>query len=395
MTHRTAGIRRTRTTACSTKTPVSSRSCPTSSSGNYAALPGINWGRGNMLTPMIYDILVIQGIYGADTTTRAGDTVYGFNSTAGRNVFDFAWLTAQHVAPVLTIYDAGGNDTLDLSGFSANQSVDLTDGSMSDVGSLFNGDGTVGAALIGNLGIAFGAIIENAIGGSGNDTLRGNAAGNVLSGRAGNDTLHGADGNDVLDGGAGVNVPVRRRRARYRALRHRSAAGPDHRLDRPRQLGRHQRTGARRSRRARFDRGVPVQRFGRHGDLHRHASASASKAWPATIPWTGDAGDDIAVGRRQRPAGGLRRRQHPHRRRRHRCARCRHGHVRGLWRQADRLGQPWRAAVGGERSRQRHAGGRSCSSRTEGYRLSWTLDRYAIPQGASQVFRPALVGRRG
>ncbi|QLA20092.1 beta strand repeat-containing protein [Desulfolutivibrio sulfoxidireducens] len=45
--------------------------------------------------------------------------------------------------------------------------------------------------------------IENAIGGSGHDTLTGTSAANDLSGGAGNDTLTGGAGNDVLTGGAG------------------------------------------------------------------------------------------------------------------------------------------------------------------------------------------------
>ena len=65
-------------------------------------------------TPMVHDILTIQSIYGADTTTRTGDTTYGFNSNAGKEIFDFS----QNNTPVLSIYDAGGIDTLDLSGFS-------------------------------------------------------------------------------------------------------------------------------------------------------------------------------------------------------------------------------------------------------------------------------------
>ena len=40
-------------------------------------------------TPLIHDILAIQQIYGADMTTRTGDTTYGFNSNAGRDSFDF------------------------------------------------------------------------------------------------------------------------------------------------------------------------------------------------------------------------------------------------------------------------------------------------------------------
>ena len=40
-------------------------------------------------TPLLHDIYAIQQIYGTNLTTRAGDTVYGYNSTADRDVFDF------------------------------------------------------------------------------------------------------------------------------------------------------------------------------------------------------------------------------------------------------------------------------------------------------------------
>ena len=39
---------------------------------------------------MLHDVMTIQAKYGADYTTRAGDTVYGFNSTADKAVFDFS-----------------------------------------------------------------------------------------------------------------------------------------------------------------------------------------------------------------------------------------------------------------------------------------------------------------
>ena len=44
--------------------------------------------------------------------------------------------------------------------------------------------------------------IENVTGGSGNDTLTGDALANNFIGGAGTDLLKGAGGNDVLDGGA-------------------------------------------------------------------------------------------------------------------------------------------------------------------------------------------------
>ncbi len=58
------------------------------------------------------------------------------------------------------------------------------------------------------------SLIENALGGSGNDDISGNKANNVLIGNAGDDTLYGAggddrlmggDGNDHLRGGAGAD----------------------------------------------------------------------------------------------------------------------------------------------------------------------------------------------
>jgi Ca2+-binding RTX toxin-like protein len=47
---------------------------------------------------------------------------------------------------------------------------------------------------------------ENATGGSGNDTLIGNASANIFSGGAGDDSLSGGAGNDSLTGGAGTDT---------------------------------------------------------------------------------------------------------------------------------------------------------------------------------------------
>ena len=62
--------------------------------------------------------------------------------------------------------------------------------------------------MVGNVSIAKGAIIENAIGGSGNDLLIGNSVANELKGGAGNDILYGAGGADKLWGGAGSDTFV-------------------------------------------------------------------------------------------------------------------------------------------------------------------------------------------
>lgn len=144
-------------------------------------------------TPMLIDILAIQNIYGADYTTRSGDTTYGFNSNAGRDQFDF---TVSDV-PV-AIWDGGGIDTIDLSGFSRAQTLYLTEGDFS----------SVGQSMDNNLVIAYGTVIENAIGGSGDDIIYGNAADNYIRGGLGNDTVHISLGNDTLDGESGNDSVV-------------------------------------------------------------------------------------------------------------------------------------------------------------------------------------------
>jgi serralysin len=139
-------------------------------------------------TPMVYDVAAIQSVYGADLTTRSGDTVYGYHSTAGRDVFDFS----KNLSPVLTIWDAGGKDTLDFSGSADNQVLDLREGAYSSAGTFIN-----------NIGIAFGTRIENGVGGAGSDRLNGNGLANRLAGGAGADRLFGLAGADTLQGGAG------------------------------------------------------------------------------------------------------------------------------------------------------------------------------------------------
>ena len=128
-------------------------------------------------------------------STRTGDTVYGFNSTETSqwSPFDFS----VNEAPVVSIWDAGGNDTLDVSGWSVDQVIDLNEGAFSDVGGMTK-----------NVSIAFGAAIENAVGGQGSDTIIGNALANTLSGNNGNDLMFGGEGDDILIGGAGNDTLV-------------------------------------------------------------------------------------------------------------------------------------------------------------------------------------------
>ncbi len=125
-------------------------------------------------TPLLYDVAALQYLYGANMGTRTGDTVYGFNSTAGREVYDLSL----HPNSVFTIWDAGGNDTLDLSGFVTPSWIDLHEGGFSDT-----------LLLSDNISIAHGAVIENAVGGSNGDVIVANEAQNLLTGAGGGDTF--------------------------------------------------------------------------------------------------------------------------------------------------------------------------------------------------------------
>ncbi|MGC3743277.1 M10 family metallopeptidase C-terminal domain-containing protein, partial [Pseudomonas aeruginosa] len=65
--------------------------------------------------------------------TPTGDTVYGFNTHTER---DFYRATSSCSKLVFSVWDAGGNDTLDYSGFSQNQKINLNEKALSHVGGL-------------------------------------------------------------------------------------------------------------------------------------------------------------------------------------------------------------------------------------------------------------------
>lgn len=135
-------------------------------------------------TPMVYDILAIQRLYGANMTTRTGEDTYAFDPDAPS--FEAIW-------------DAGGTDTFSVASFANGCTVDLKPGAYSSLA-------YDGVALSSNIGIAFGCNIENALGGAGEDTLLGNELANGLDGGAGSDTLRGNGGTDTLAGGAGNDL---------------------------------------------------------------------------------------------------------------------------------------------------------------------------------------------
>ena len=165
---------------------------------NSYPVTGTNWGvvqdpvthlfyYNEPTTPMILDILAAQRLYGPATSgpLASGGQIFGFHSNIIGLIapyFDFTVNTH----PVITIWDGGLNNTLDLSGWSAPAAINLNPGTFSSVNGAVN-----------NIAIAAGTIIEAAIGGGGYDSIIGNSFNNVLTGGGGNDTINGAGGTDT------------------------------------------------------------------------------------------------------------------------------------------------------------------------------------------------------
>lgn len=177
--------------------------------GEYPVV-GTNWGefrdqlgggsiragtRSAPHTVMGLDIVAIQQLYGAPGSgPLSGGQIYGFNTNITgllRNFFDFG----MNKTPVVTLFNTGTGNSLDLSGFAQGQTINIFDGKFSSVGGLTN-----------NLYIAGGTRIDTVIGGSERDVITGNDAANRLIGNAGDDVIHGMGGDDWIEGGIGADT---------------------------------------------------------------------------------------------------------------------------------------------------------------------------------------------
>ena len=193
----------------------------------YSQFPGDTGAGDNAphhpTTFMQDDIAALQYMYGANygATANNTDTIYTWSTATGATSIN----GASQGAPVanyvlLTVWDGGGTDTYNFSNYTTNLSVDLNPGqwivldTTSPAASAFQranlGDNGSGGATyyargnIANAQIAPGSaagesrsLIENANGGSGNDTISGNFVANILRGNGGNDTMDGGDGIDT------------------------------------------------------------------------------------------------------------------------------------------------------------------------------------------------------
>jgi serralysin len=152
-----------------------------------------NVGYGYLGGLMAFDIAAIQDKYGVNESHATGNDTYTLKDVNAAGTY------------YSSIWDGGGTDEIVYAG-SRDANIDLRQATLQyEVG----GGGFVSYAngIYGGFTIANGVTIENATSGGGNDTLRGNSAGNRLDGGAGNDVLSLIDGgNDIGIGGEGNDV---------------------------------------------------------------------------------------------------------------------------------------------------------------------------------------------
>ena len=167
-------------------------------------------------TPMLLDIIAIQGIYGASNSAELGANTYTFDESRPM---------------MMTLVDNGGVDTFDLSAHARASIVNLTPGAFSSIAQWSTASQTAfwtarfpnftpsfisdflnrpdTYTWTDNVAVSLDTVIENVLGGAGADTITGNLAANSLSGGAGGDQIFGAAGNDTIVGGTGGNSYLR------------------------------------------------------------------------------------------------------------------------------------------------------------------------------------------
>ena len=185
---------------------------------NVSGKPVMNNDTVFPISPMLLDVIAIQGLYGASEIQNGGDTSYRWAQD-----FNFFY----------TLRDTSGIDTFDFSGHTRPSIISLVPSTYSSIGyfpksgqiaywsSQFPGydfSVTFNPANVytwsDNLAIAPGTIIEKVLAGSGADTVTGSDAGASIFGGAGSDRivggngtnyLRGEDGNDSITGGTGFD----------------------------------------------------------------------------------------------------------------------------------------------------------------------------------------------
>ncbi|HMW77920.1 MAG TPA: M10 family metallopeptidase, partial [Rhodocyclaceae bacterium] len=154
---------------------------------SYSAAPGDSstYFDYEPTTLMVLDIAAVQALYGSNSGYKSGASSYVFQQSAQYHQ---------------TLWDAGGIDTISYISTEGGI-VDLRAGTDfgSRLGRAIHVTDSAGNNLfaVNNIWIAYGTVIENAIGGSGNDQITGNDVANTLNGGLGSDTLTGGLGDDT------------------------------------------------------------------------------------------------------------------------------------------------------------------------------------------------------
>lgn len=145
--------------------------------------PSPSSGYGYQATLMAFDVAALQALYGANLATRTGADTYVLPRL---NATGTGWSC---------IWDAGGSDTISNAGSALACTINLNAAPLA--GTSAGGYVSRDAGILGGFTIARDVVIENAVGGSGNDILTGNSAANLLDGGAGIDAMSGGAGDDT------------------------------------------------------------------------------------------------------------------------------------------------------------------------------------------------------
>jgi hypothetical protein len=168
--------------------------------GTYSSqdpVSGTNWAGHYPTTWMPLDILAIQRLYGVATTTPlSGGQTFGFNCNVDASIKQYFDFTVNK-NPVITLWDKGTNNTLDISGFSQAAYINLNPGTYSST-----------TGMTHNIAIAYDTKIDRLVSGNGATTVICNNDGDTVIGGSGNDTFTGGSGNDILTGNGGTDTVI-------------------------------------------------------------------------------------------------------------------------------------------------------------------------------------------
>ena len=138
----------------------------------YYPASGTAWNGGVETTWMPLDILAMQRLYGTPTaaqTPLSGGQTFGFNSNVAASINSFFNFNV-NANPIVTLWDLGAGNTLDLSHYGSPATIDLRAGDYSS----FDG-------MVNNMAIAAGTAIDSYVGTTGGNTVHANSDSDTIT----------------------------------------------------------------------------------------------------------------------------------------------------------------------------------------------------------------------